>query len=83
MYFSHMERLKFINIHIGINYEGYSFKNVSSKWVTCGMVCKRFCNSTLHIWLDTSPSWICTCGKFEKKEMISAIENDTRHKSGK
>ena len=26
-----MEKLKFINIHIGINYEGYSVKNVSSE----------------------------------------------------
>ena len=46
MYISPMETLKFNNFHIG-KLTRVILKMFHPKWETCGMVCKRFYNSTL------------------------------------
>ena len=50
MYISPIETPKFNNLDIKITYEDYSLKNIfDPKSVTCGMVRKQFCKSTLQI----------------------------------
>ena len=53
MYIPPFETPKLNNLDIRIAYEGYSLKKIfDPKWVTCGMVCKQFCKSTLQLILQ-------------------------------